>query len=136
MPCLMQLLTWLHVLDNHNFGTMKDDRRSINTSASNTCFCHRNGFQNGVSPMSKMVTIFCHIELKILCISYCAIFFFKFHQHVVQIVINIVCRDFRLPMTALVMVIYINCPAWKVNFYSQFAIKTSLLLLKMLTLEV
>ena len=43
-------------------------------------------------------------------------------------------RDFRLPMSASAVVI--KMPDWKINFCSKFAVKTLLLLLLMLTLEV
>ena len=52
---LVQLLTWLKVLECRNFGPLKDDSLSINILASNKCFSHRNVFQNAVSSLSKTV---------------------------------------------------------------------------------
>ena len=58
LPCLEQLLTWLQILDYHNFCTMKDERLSINALASINCLRHRNVFQNVVNFFSKMVNHF------------------------------------------------------------------------------
>ena len=73
LPCLVQLLTWLHVSDYHNFGTMKDDSLLNNILAWNNCLCHRNIFQNGINIISKMVTTFCQKSSK-FCI-FCTIRF-------------------------------------------------------------
>ena len=81
------------------FGTIKDYNLSINILASNNCLCHRNLFKNGVNSFSLMVDHFFFKNLKILYISHSMILF-KFHQHVVQILIK---SDFRLLMSASVM---------------------------------
>ena len=61
---LVQLLTWLHVVDYHNFGTVKYSILKINSLPLNNCFSFRNVLQNGVNSLSKMVlknSIFCPI---------------------------------------------------------------------------
>ena len=55
--CLVQLLTWLHASDYHNFWN--NDSPSINTLVPNNYICHRNIFQYGVNTFSKKLTIFC-----------------------------------------------------------------------------
>ena len=65
------------------FGTLKDDSLEINILAVNNCFSHRNIFQNSVNTLS---TIFVK-KLKFFYSSNCTILF-KFHQHVVQILIK------------------------------------------------
>ena len=47
-PCLVQLLTWSHMSDYHDFGTVKDESLLTDTLASNNYLCHTNIFQNGV----------------------------------------------------------------------------------------
>ena len=82
------LTTWLHALDYHNFGTMKDDILSIDTLASNKCLF------TGTFSKSRWRLLFLKNgepffakKLKILNISYHTILL-KFHQHVVQILIK------------------------------------------------
>ena len=69
LPCLVQLLTWLHVSITVIFGTLKDGSLEINSLALNHCFSYRNVWQNGVKAFSKMVlknSVFCQ-KVKILC---------------------------------------------------------------------
>ena len=73
--------------DSNNFGTLKDDSLLINTVASNICLYHGNVFQNGIKPFSKMVNHCFAKKNSKLCIFPDTILF-KFHQHVVQIVIK------------------------------------------------
>ena len=66
-------------------------------------FSHKNVFQNGVNAFSKTVNPFFAKKLKIVYILYHMILF-KFHQHVIQILIEFVWRDLRLSMSASIMV--------------------------------
>ena len=98
MSCLVKILTWVHVLDNHNFRN-----NSINTSASNSYFWHRNAFQSGVNSISKMVdqyfaqsSKFCVFSSVQFC-SNCTSIWPKYLS-------NNVWRDFGLPMSWSVMV--------------------------------
>ena len=67
--------------------TLKDDSLYVSRLASNYCFSHSNVFQNGVNTFSKMVD---HFLSKKLIILYCLDhrILFKFHQHVVQMLIK------------------------------------------------
>ena len=47
-------LTWLHVLDYHNFGDTEKWLK-INNLPSYNCFSHRNVLQNGVNVLLKVV---------------------------------------------------------------------------------
>ena len=62
------------------FRTIKHYSPSINTLASNIHLCHRNLFQNGVNTFSNMINHFFYIFYHTIL--------FKFHQHVVQILIK------------------------------------------------
>ena len=55
------------------FGRIEDDSLTINTSASNTCLCHRNDFQNGVNTFSKMVNAVLLKRSKFRTIRFCSI---------------------------------------------------------------
>ena len=101
LPRLVQLLTCYTCRTTVIFGTLnmlKDDSLQINSLASNICFSCRNVFQNSVNALSKWLTIFFSFlskSSKILGSSDHTILF-KFHQHVVHILIWNVWRDFRL----------------------------------------
>ena len=103
--CLLQLLTWLHVLDYHIFEIMKEESFSIHSLASCNCFTYRNRFQNGANDMSKIVNMvndFFVRKIKILCSSYIPILF-KFHQlvyHCKQFLLRNYKYHFRLLMQA------------------------------------
>ena len=98
-------LTLLHMSDCNNCGTLKDDRPSlsINILASNYCLCYGNIFQNGVNPFSKMINHFLPKRSK-LCIFPTIRICSNFTSMWSKWLSNNVWRDFRLPMSASVMI--------------------------------
>ena len=57
LTCLLQLLTWLHMSDYHNFWKMEDGSLLTHILAWFNCFTNRNLFQNGYNDISKMVNM-------------------------------------------------------------------------------
>ena len=49
-----QFLTWLHVLDCHDFGTLEDSRQKLINLPLIDYFSYRNVLQNGAKALSKM----------------------------------------------------------------------------------
>ena len=64
LPCLVQLLTWLHVSDCCNFWNTEDDRLWINILVSNNCFRYRNVSKMASTLCQKLFTIFCQKRLQ------------------------------------------------------------------------
>ena len=106
LPCLVPLLTWLHVSDyTVIFGTLKDDSLKVNSLPLNYCFSHRNVFQNGVNTLSKMVNQFLSKSSK-FCIVRTIRIYSNFTSMWSKYLSNNVWRDYRLPMSASAMVMY------------------------------
>ena len=104
LPCLVQLLTWLHVSRTTIiFGSLKVGSLKISSLAlnNNYCFSYRNVFQNVVNALSKMVLKNPDFrqKLKISCsyIQFCSNLTSMWSKYLS----NNVWRDFRLPMSAL-----------------------------------
>ena len=55
LPCLIQLLTCLHVSEYQIFETLKSISLKTNSLPLNDCFRYRNFLQNGVKNLSKFV---------------------------------------------------------------------------------
>ena len=60
-PCLVQLLTWLHVSDYRNFWKTERSNLNINSFTWNNCFSYRN-FR---LPMSALATVYSKCTAKI-----------------------------------------------------------------------
>ena len=106
----MQLLTWLPgytCRTTVSFGTLKDGSLQSNSLALNNNFSYRKIFQNGVNSLSKMVfkknlvflpksSTFRVVWTIQLCSNFTSMWYKHFSRNV--------CRDFRLPMSALASV--------------------------------
>ena len=112
LPCLVQLLTWLHVSDYHKIWNNERWESLTNTLASNKYLCHRDIFQNGVNTFSKIViNHFCQRAQN----------FVYFTNTWSKYLPNNVWKDFMLPISASAMVTW-NAPGENI-FWSKFAIK-------------